>query len=80
MKFIKPKRKRKVDWEVSEDTKVLVKYYAQYTELSEEEVVDVFLGNLRYDKDFIAWAERKRNNKRIMELLSDGAPGDVQVG
>jgi hypothetical protein len=45
MNFIKPKNKNveKVDWLLSERTRAIVKYYAEYTEYSESEVVDKLL-------------------------------------
>lgn len=71
MNFIKPKNKNveKVDWLLSERTRAIVKYYAEYTEYSESEVVDKFLLNILEDKDFIAWIEKKRNNRRIVKQL-----------
>ncbi|WP_153125673.1 hypothetical protein [Peribacillus tepidiphilus] len=71
MNFIKPKNKNveKVDWLLSERTRAIVKYYAEYTEYSESEVVDKFLLNILEDKDFIDWIEKKRNNRRIVKQL-----------
>lgn len=71
MKFIKPKNNNadNVDWIVSERVRAIVKTYAEYTEYSESEVVDMFLLNLLEDKDFIKWIENKRNNRRIVKQL-----------
>ncbi|MBM7571202.1 hypothetical protein [Aquibacillus albus] len=71
MQFIKPKNKNaeKVDWEISEKVRSTVKYYSEYTEYSESEVVEVFLSNLLEDKKFIEWIESRRNNKRIVKQL-----------
>ncbi|MBZ9533987.1 hypothetical protein KGR20_06890 [Cytobacillus oceanisediminis] len=71
MNFIKPKNKNveKVDWLLSERTRAIVKYYAEYTEYSESEIVDKFLLNILEDKDFIGWIEKKRNNRRIVKQL-----------
>lgn len=71
MKFIKPKNTNadKVDWLISERTKAIVKYYAEYTEYSESEVADKFLQNILDDKDFIKWIEQKRNNKRLVKQM-----------
>lgn len=71
LEFIKPKTLVKVnpDWEISENTKAIVKYYAEYTDYSESEVIDKFLGNLLKDQEFINWANKKRNNKRLNALL-----------
>ena len=43
--FIKPKTLVKVNprWEISENTKAIVKYYAEYTDYTESEVIDKFL-------------------------------------
>ena len=71
MNFIKPKNKNveKVDWLLSERTRAIVKYYAEYTEYSESDIVDKFLLNILEDKDFIGWIVKKRNNRRIVKLL-----------
>lgn len=71
MKFIKPKNTNadKVDWLISERTNAIVKYYAEYTEYTESEVVDKFLQNILDDKDFIKWIEQKRNNKRLIKQM-----------
>ncbi|MBN8190522.1 hypothetical protein JI667_00040 [Bacillus sp. NTK074B] len=71
MKFIEPKNKNstKVDWDISERVRAVVKYYAEYTEYSESEVVDTFLLNLLDDEQFLEWIASKRNNKRILKQL-----------
>lgn len=71
MRFIKPKNKnaKRVDWELSEQTRAIVKYYAEYTEYTEDEVVETFLLNILKDEDFIEWIKDKRNNKRIIKQL-----------
>lgn len=71
MKFIKPKNKNanKVDWEISERTRAIVKHYSEYTEYNESEIVDMFLLNILEDKEFIDWVSNKRNNKRIVKEL-----------
>lgn len=71
MEFIKPKniRGRKVDWILSEQTRSIVKYYAQYTDYNENEVVDQFIKNILLDEQFVAWIDSKRNNKRIVEQI-----------
>lgn len=72
MKFIKPRRinAQSTDWKISEQSRAIVKYYAEYTEYSESEVVDLFLKRLLEDKDFIEWVNSKRFNKRILALLA----------
>ncbi|MBD3108174.1 hypothetical protein IEO70_07315 [Bacillus sp. AGMB 02131] len=71
MKFIKPKNKNveKVDWKLSEQTRAIVKYYAEYTEYTEQEVVETILLNILEDENFIEWVKSKRNNKRIIKQL-----------
>jgi hypothetical protein len=73
MKFIEPKKKRadKVDWKISERTRSIVKYYAEYTEFTEDEIIDEFLLNLLNDKKFLKWVEGKRYNKRILAQIFD---------
>jgi len=83
MKFIKPKNQNaeKVDWLISERVRNIVKSYAEYTEHNESEVVNLFLLNLLEDEDFIAWIERKRNNRRIVKQLGiEGVVGDEKIG
>ncbi|MFA1821329.1 hypothetical protein ACDX78_14330 [Virgibacillus oceani] len=46
-----------------------MKYYAEYTEHTEEGVVDEFLNNILLDKYFQKWIEGKRDNKRIMSQI-----------
>lgn len=72
MEFIKPKdlKEKKVDWMVSESTHSIVEAYAQYTGYPENEIVDLFLKNLLEDKDFEDWVQKKRNNKRLMQLFN----------
>ena len=83
MKFIKPKNhnSQKVDWLISERARSIVKSYAEYTEHSESEVVNLFLLNLLEDEDFIDWIERKRNNRRIVKQLGiEDLVGDEKIG
>jgi len=71
LKFIKPKNNKaeNVDWLISERVRAIVKTYAEYTEYSESEVVDMLLLNILDDKDFLKWIENKRNNRRIVRQL-----------
>lgn len=72
LEFIQPKNKnaKGVDWKISERTRSLVAYYAEYSEYSEEEVVDEFLQrNLIKDVQFIEWIESRRNNKRMLKTI-----------
>lgn len=79
MKFIEPKNKRResVDWRISEQTRYIVKYYAEYTEFTEEEVVDEFLKNIVDDEKFIEWIDSKRFNKRILSQIRDVKEEDI---
>ena len=83
MQFLKPRKGRKVDWKISERTLAIVKGYAQYTELTEEQVVDQFLTNILEDKDFKNWLLNKRYNKRLSEQIfqsneTGNADGEVK--
>lgn len=72
LEFIQPKNKnaKQVDWKISESTRAMVSYYAEYSEYSEEEVVDKFLQlNLVKDEQFIEWVKSKRNNKRMLKAI-----------
>lgn len=72
LEFIHPKNKnaQKVNWNISERTRALVSYYAEYSEYSQEEVVDEFLQrNLIKDDHFIEWIKSKRNNKRMLKAI-----------
>ncbi len=57
MQFLEPKNKnaKSVDWEISEQVRVIVKQYAEYAERTESEAVDEFLLNILDDKKFIEW-------------------------
>ena len=79
--FIKPKTLVKVNprWEISENTKAIVKYYAEYTDYDESEVIDNFLKNLLKDQEFINWANKKRNNKRLNALLNANNVTDNKI-
>lgn len=71
MNFIKPRniKAEKVDWRISEQSRAIVKYYAEYTEHTESDVVDTLLKNIIDDKDFIKWIQERRFNKRILSQL-----------
>lgn len=72
MHFIQPKNRKaeKVDWRISEKTRDILTYYAEYTEHSIEEIVDVFLHeNLKRDEQFIEWVKNRKNNKRMLKAL-----------
>ena len=72
LEFIKPKNKnaKKVNWNISERTRAMVSYYAEYSEYSEEEVVDEFLQlNLIKDEQFMEWVKSRRNNKRMLKAI-----------
>ena len=72
LEFIQPKNKnaKQVDWKISERTRALVSYYAEYSEYTEEEVVDTFLQlNLIKDEQFIEWIKSKRHNKRMLKAI-----------
>ena len=57
-----------MDWEISEQVRVIVKQY-EYAERTESEAVDEFLLNILDDKKFIEWIANKRSNKRIVEKM-----------
>jgi hypothetical protein len=71
MEFIKPKNcnLEEVHWRISEQVRTIIKFYAEYTEYQEDEVVDMFLKNILKDEGFIGWIEKKRNNKRLQEKI-----------
>lgn len=79
MEFIKPKNRnaKTVEWKISKKTQNIVRYYTEYTEYTEEEVVDEFLLNILDDKKFLDWVNAKKNNKRILKDL--GLSDDEQT-
>ncbi|WP_138417529.1 hypothetical protein [Aquibacillus sediminis] len=82
-KFIEPKNKRitKVNWKISERTRSIVKHYAEFTEHTEDEIVDEFLTNILLDKQFLEWIKNKRYNKRILnQLFSDQEMEELDIG
>ena len=71
MDFIKPKNtnKENVSYRISRKTKLIVEYYAKYTEYEEDEVVDMFLQNILKDNDFVEWLNNRRSKKKINEII-----------
>ena len=71
MKFIQPKNQKtvKASWSLPEKTIAIVKYYAEYTGYTEDEVLEVFLENILEDKNFIEHIKGRWNNKRILKDL-----------
>lgn len=80
MKYIEPKPRlgSKAIWNVSEQTKATVKYYAEYTGYSEDEVVDQFLIQLRDDPNFLEWIQNKRRNKRALAQIFNESPTEEE--
>lgn len=72
VEFLKSRNVRlsSVNWKISEQSRSIIRYYAEYTEYTESEVVDMFLKELLRDKDFMEWVKSKRFNKRILTQLS----------
>lgn len=52
LKFVesKNKQKKQVKWKISDQTRSIFKYYSEYTEFTEDEVVDEFLTNILLTK------------------------------
>ncbi len=72
MEFIKPKpvaQGTKTTWNLSPCTRAVVRYYAEYTGYTEDEVVDQFLYQLCKDPDFENWLKQKRRNKRALAQI-----------
>ena len=69
--YIKPKNlnSEQVNWVVSEQTRNIVAAFSEYSEYTESEVVDEFLKNILTDEEFVDWAIKKRNNKRLLKQL-----------
>jgi hypothetical protein len=71
MEFIKPKEKpeNKTELYLSDKTVAIVKYYAEYTKFSEDEVIDIFLQNILQDPEFLEWVHSKRRNTRMLKQM-----------
>jgi hypothetical protein len=69
--YIKPKNlnSERVDWVISEQARNIVAAFSEYSEYTESEVVDEFLKNILTDKEFVDWAMKKRNNRRLLKQL-----------
>lgn len=81
MKYIQPKTtKQKVSFSLSQRTYQILSLYAKYTKYTEDEVVDMFLLNLSEDVKFLEWAQRQRNNKRIIALLQGADSYETVIG
>lgn len=70
----KEKNLKKVDWEVSQKTIDLVKAYSEYTDFTENEVVEYYLNCIGEDEKFRNWALKRRNNKKLLKLLDMEEP------
>lgn len=81
MEYIQPKTaKRKATFSISQRTYQIVSLYARYTHYSEDEVVDMFLSKLSNDERFLNWAQKQRNNKRIIALLDGSESYETELG
>lgn len=71
MKFIKPKyiNLEKVEYNLSERTRKLISCYANYTGLTDSQVLEEFLENLLDDEGFIEHIDSMRNNIRLKREL-----------
>ncbi|MEK8129349.1 hypothetical protein WMW72_15695 [Paenibacillus filicis] len=71
MEFIKPRAKpsNKTELFLSDRTLAVIKYYAEYTNYSEDEVVDLFLQKILEDPDFLEWIHGKRRNTKMLKQL-----------
>jgi hypothetical protein len=68
---IQPKKlnKKPVNWEMSELSRNIVKHFAQYSDRTEEEIIGLLIKELLEDEDFVEWASKKKNNKRLLNEL-----------
>jgi hypothetical protein len=80
MEYIEPKPKlgSKVVWTVSDNVKSVVKYYAEYTGYTEDEIVDTYLSQLRDDPKFKEWLLGKRRNKRAISQVFPSVAREVE--
>lgn len=71
MKFIKPKYQNveSAEFKLSEKTRKLICHYAEYTGLTESQVLEETLSGLVEDADFIKHIKGLRNNVRIKREL-----------
>ena len=71
MKFIKPKYQNleKTEFKLSEKTRKIINHYADYTGLTESQVVEEVISGLTEDQDFITHIKSLRNNVRIKREL-----------
>jgi hypothetical protein len=71
MEYFKPKKTVSVASQITGESKELLRYYAQYARYDEDEVLDKFLRNLAGDSGFLSWAKSKRDNKKIIAILTN---------
>ena len=71
IKFIKPKyvNVESIEYRLSEKTRKIICHYAEYTGLTESQVLEETQINLIEDKDFIKHIKGLRNNVRIKREL-----------
>jgi hypothetical protein len=67
LKFIEPKYSKvePIEFKLSERTRKHIGHYANYTDLTESQVIEEFLQNLLEDERFIEHINSLRNNTRI---------------
>lgn len=68
---INPKRlnRKEVGWQISERSRNILKHFTEFSEHTEEDIVEILLNSLMEDEDFLKWAYEKRNNKRMLNEL-----------
>lgn len=82
MEFIKPRniKAAKVDWIISEQSRAIVKYFADYSEYTESDVVDILIKELLKDDKFLEWIQTKRFRKRALaQILLSEDPSELDV-
>lgn len=72
MKYLPPKRAAKVNWQISDQSRAIVEYYAKHSGYSEDDVVDFFLKNLLGDPAFARFLKSQRRTKRLVDRIFYG--------
>lgn len=81
MEFIKPKpvaQGTKATWKLSQRTRAVVRYYAEYTGYTEDEIVDQFLYQLCENPEFQNCLKQKHAIK-IKNRPFSGSPQSLQL-
>ncbi|MDF2698913.1 MAG: hypothetical protein K0Q49_469 [Haloplasmataceae bacterium] len=69
MHFLKPKKSQPYTLNLSTDVYMLLEHYSKYCKMSIDEVAEHMLTQLTKDNDFVEHISKKRDNKKVMQVI-----------